>query len=1208
MKLRDLVPHRISHWIGLGVATLVFVSTFLVAWQVLILSSGVLLEHELLDLGNDTTLAARKLANPIRELQKDVLVYANVPAIARLADPVSFDETDARVALTEILREDAGGWYVEACAVWPDSDRMIGVYRRVQSAEKEGIASASTIEKMDGPCSSVARAAASAVHRLNSGSGPDAAQVRLPTDGWTPTGPALISAAAPLEATEGTGVGPALVLTLDLRPVLREMIHDARLLTFVFDQDGSLLLHPRFLAGRRPESIHKSPFLLGIFGPFLPNGAKEDAGYADWENEGKAVVVGAAGDINGYDYYFAEGHPQRNGEGFLKEVAQKVVWNEKELTNALRTMNKAHPDDPTLRVDAIPGGKLLRLSHTNSNMLRQAMLEVEKRVPNIEWRTNGSYPFPDQITHCRTLGVHLVKFALDPDKPRNWLAVATAASKEEIVGDIYDRVEGPISKLKIGVAIGAAALALLLSSLITLPLKAITKAAPQVAAGGDVTALPQPLLGRRDEIGSLARAFRSMADKVQENQNRLKTILETAAEGIVTIDPEGRIESFNQAAERIFGYDSEEIIGRDAVELELRRKRQPTADLDSPEDSRLEFGRAVGTTLQVVGHRKNGTAFPMEVAVSQTLFRGRPLRSVIVRDITERESARARIEVLNNQLKQQNDDLERRVEERTASLNEAVEELKVAKEATDSAMKAQVQFLNNISHDLRSPLTVVLGYSQDMLRKAPKLGYDRFVPDLERVVNRGRDLLELINDLLNVSKYVEGRQLELDLSEFDVAAMIHRRTEGVDYLALNQHNKLIVDCDSDLGTMFADETRVWRILMNLLSNSCKFTRKGTIRLESRREKSGNCDEIVFRVTDTGIGMSREQIARLFAPFETVHAESVRLGGVGLGLSICQIYCRLMGGSIDVESKPGQGTKFTVRLPSQVGSEMGQPISPVSNTLQSIRMPAVDPSIPYRDSDQANLVLIIDDDASVCELMQRCLDEQGIPSRSAYSGEEGLLLAKQLHPTAIVLDVVMPGIDGWAVLAALKTDARTADVPIIMATMVDERERGKALGADEFLAKPFALDRLATLVRKYIAERPSPHVLIVEDDVDARRQLAAFLHEQNWIVTEAPSAEEALESIGRDRPDIILLDLMLPQMDGFGLIELVRRNEAWMSIPILVITAAELSSEKRRWLQGQVEQVLSKELFSRDDLIREIRAQLLENNTSKLVRVSEDNHV
>ncbi len=387
--------------------------------------------------------------------------------------------------------------------------------------------------------------------------------------------------------------------------------------------------------------------------------------------------------------------------------------------------------------------------------------------------------------------------------------------------------------------------------------------------------------------------------------------------------------------------------------------------------------------------------------------------------------------------------------------------------------------------------------------------------------------------------------------------------------------------------MVADQGKLWRILVNLMGNACKFTRDGAIKIEATRETFGNDDWIIFRVSDTGMGMSPEQMGRLFDRFEQVHESSAKMqGGVGLGLSICTLYSRAMGGWIDVDSKVGEGTTFIVTLPAVVVPDSKQPSPRPPKVPRAARnAPA---SVDKPTEPGANLILIIDDDDSVSELIRRDLGEQGYQTRIASSGEEGLRLAKQLLPSAIILDVVMPGIDGWAVLAALKTDEEMADIPIIMASMLDERDRGLRMGADEYLSKPFGRDSLVGLLQKHLVAGPKARILVVEDDGPTRDRLVKSLRQEGWTVSEAADAAEALERLRESTPDLVVLDLLLPDRNGLEVLSDIRADKRWQSIPVIVLTAAELDADARRSLRGQVESVLAKGLLGRDDLLREVR--------------------
>jgi len=395
-------------------------------------------------------------------------------------------------------------------------------------------------------------------------------------------------------------------------------------------------------------------------------------------------------------------------------------------------------------------------------------------------------------------------------------------------------------------------------------------------------------------------------------------------------------------------------------------------------------------------------------------------------------------------------------------------------------------------------------------------------------------------------------------------------------LVEKNYNTLAIHCADDLGTMRADLTKVRQSLFNLLSNACKFTAQGTITLAVSRETVDEAVWLTFRVADTGIGMTPEQMGKLFQAFVQADASTTRqYGGTGLGLTITQRFCQMMGGDITVESALGQGSTFTIRLPAAV-TDPKAAVAPRVEALPASALPAGTPT-----------VLVIDDDSTVHDLMQRFLHREGLRMATATSGEEGLRLARALRPAAITLDVMMPGMDGWAILTALKADPLLADIPVIMLTIVDDKNLGYALGAADYLTKPVDWDRLAAILQKYRCAHPPCTVLVVEDDADTRDMLQRLLTRENWAVTEATNGRVALERMAESQPELILLDLMMPEMDGFAFLEALRQQDAWRSIPVVVVTAIDLTPEDRQRLNGYVEQILQKGAYSREELLHEI---------------------
>jgi CheY-like chemotaxis protein len=416
--------------------------------------------------------------------------------------------------------------------------------------------------------------------------------------------------------------------------------------------------------------------------------------------------------------------------------------------------------------------------------------------------------------------------------------------------------------------------------------------------------------------------------------------------------------------------------------------------------------------------------------------------------------------------------------------------------------------------------------------------------------------------------------MDLLLESFDVPDMIREVVTTIQPLTRRNANQLEVHCPDGLGHMHADLTKVRQSLFNILSNACKFTEGGTIRLEVTRQEEDD-GRFTFRVSDTGIGIDPEGLTKLFVPFSQMDPSPTRrVGGTGLGLAITRHFCEAMGGNISVESKPGVGSTFTVRLPGRVTA--------------SDRAVSTDGPRPKVGPDHTPTVLVIDDDSDFRDLVTRFLGKEGFRVVSASDGDEGLMRARQLRPALITLDVLMPGLDGWSLLAALKAEPALADIPVIMLTIADDRNKGFALGASEYLTKPLDRGRLAAILQKYRGRGLCCSALVVEDEEATRRVLRETLEGEGWDVADAADGRAALTAVAGHRPDLILLDLLMPEMDGFEFLEELRKEEANRSIPIVVITAKTIAVEDRRRLSGSVEKILLKKDASREDLLRQVR--------------------
>ena len=501
-----------------------------------------------------------------------------------------------------------------------------------------------------------------------------------------------------------------------------------------------------------------------------------------------------------------------------------------------------------------------------------------------------------------------------------------------------------------------------------------------------------------------------------------------------------------------------------------------------------------------------------------------------------------------------------------ATLEAAKAEAEAAMEAAEAANRAKSSFLANMSHELRTPLSAVIGYSEMMEEEVEDLGEGGLLKDIGKVKSNARHLLSLINDVLDLSKIEAGR-MDTYAEEIDVADMVAEVKGTVGGLVARKNNRFVIDLGRDLGTMRTDVVKLRQCLFNLISNAAKFTEAGRITLGVRRSGDG----LEFRVADTGIGMTEEQLGRLFQRFAQADESTTRkFGGTGLGLALTRAFARLLGGDVSVESTPGAGTTFTLRLPAAMPSA-GADAEPE---------PDAAPPTPGADR---QTVLVIDDDPAQRELMSRFLERQGFAVRVAADGAAGLALAREIRPRAITLDVMMPQMDGWSVLGALKADADVAAIPVVMISFVNDAGLEAALGAADHLDKPVAWDRLKDVMDHL--RGADGEVLVVDDDAGVRERLRATFERQGWTVAEAENGRVALDKVRHGPPRAVLLDLTMPVMDGFSFLHALRATPGCADIPVIVFSARDLSADDRARLDG------ADVLMSKTDDLKAIAGEL-----------------
>ncbi len=502
------------------------------------------------------------------------------------------------------------------------------------------------------------------------------------------------------------------------------------------------------------------------------------------------------------------------------------------------------------------------------------------------------------------------------------------------------------------------------------------------------------------------------------------------------------------------------------------------------------------------------------------------------------------------------------------------EALQTAQKAADAASQAKSQFLANMSHELRTPLNAIIGYSEMLQEEADDLGTPEIKPDLQKIHGAGKHLLGLINDILDLSK-IEAGKMSLYLETFEIQALLNEVAATVQPLVQKNGNQLILEVAADIGSMRADITKIRQTLFNLLSNASKFTDKGTVRLRARRQ----AENLVFEVIDSGIGMTPEQVGRLFQAFAQADSStSKKYGGTGLGLALSRKFCQLMGGDMTVSSEAGKGSTFTATIPAQVTEAAGE-------TASSASLAAV------ASSGSGPLVLVIDDDATVQDLLRRSLNRDGFRVETAPDGASGLAQARALRPAIITLDVMMPGMDGWEVLAALKEDPATSDIPVIVMSIVDEKGLGFSLGAADYLTKPLDLSRLTMVVKRHATTGGEHTILVVEDDPATQDLVSKQLEKEGWRVVMAGNGREAMDRVSEGKPDLVLLDLMMPEMDGFEFLEAFRKQPGCARISVVVMTAKILTDGDRQRLRGQVAHIVEKAVMTPENLVLNIRNTL-----------------
>jgi signal transduction histidine kinase/CheY-like chemotaxis protein len=526
----------------------------------------------------------------------------------------------------------------------------------------------------------------------------------------------------------------------------------------------------------------------------------------------------------------------------------------------------------------------------------------------------------------------------------------------------------------------------------------------------------------------------------------------------------------------------------------------------------------------------------------------------------------------------------------------AEESLVLAKEEAEAAARTKSEFLANMSHEIRTPLNAILGYGEILQFEARKLNRPDFVEDLRAIEFAGRHLLSLINEILELSKIQAGK-MEIYPESFDLSNLIEEVVTTVRPLAQKKKNKLEIIKQGLPDSMYSDSSRIRQILLNILGNSCKFTDAGEIYLTVSGKMVDGVKWVYFTIGDTGIGIEPDKIPRLFEEFVQADSSTTRKhGGTGLGLTISKRLAMLLGGDIQASSELGKGASFTVSIPEDVSAVSLFEKETVSGWVEwegrfldeETEFDSEGSRKMLSESDfPMDHILVIYQDEVICNLIKKFMEKEGCKVETADNGERGLSLAGQNHPALIILDDMVKTLDECEVLSQIRKNPALENTPVIL--LSETNEELKVKGATEFLSKPLNWDHFVSIFKKYRKKPTDFSILVIEDDAINREALARILNKSGWNVLEAIDGPSAFKLLNTETiPDLILLDLILPEMNGFELITRLRQNQDWKDIPIIINSAKELTLEERGRLQGDVVEILKKGDVTCSELLQAVR--------------------
>lgn len=626
--------------------------------------------------------------------------------------------------------------------------------------------------------------------------------------------------------------------------------------------------------------------------------------------------------------------------------------------------------------------------------------------------------------------------------------------------------------------------------------------------------------------------LRAGTERIRRSEERYRLMVNGLQDhAIIMLDPAGRVVTWNEGATRLDGFAADDILGKSCAVFDMNRETAAkTLALALAEASTR--GRS---EMEMERRRLDGKTYWASVAFHPVYDSIGELSGYarVTRDITERRHAEMALRTAY-------DGLEAKVAERT-------QELKEAMEAAEAANSAKSSFLANMSHELRTPLNAIIGYTEMLIEDFEDQGDTGTVDDLHRIEKSGRHLLNLINEVLDLAK-VEAGRVTLDLEAVDVAALVDEAASTVRPIAERYGNVLSVNVDIDLQYLETDRKRLFQCLLNLLSNASKFTENGEVELTVQTRVIDELPMIEFSVRDTGIGLTPQQLDKVFEPFEQVDGTLTReREGTGLGLTITRRLAQMMEGDITAISAPGVGSTFTISIPVDHGAEHDEGLVPtvepkasaVALSTETLMLDGTGP-----------LAVVIDDDPDALDIYRRVLGRSGYQTRAASNGSDGLDMIREARPDLVLLDIAMPEMDGWSVLAALKAEPELIDIPVVVVSVTDNAERGLALGAVDWLIKPVSAEALTETAGRLRRGTSNPRVLVFSDQIDVIEPVGDTLDDLGitCLFFESPDHLPDLQTFG---PNVLMIDLS----SRFGTPEVLDRLKAqsqWTEMQVVLL--------------------------------------------------------